>query len=171
MTVAAIVNPSTRQSSERSNETGSVRRRQESDEESTRPAGEGKACRSARHGEYEALRQELPEKSRPARTDGEADRDLPAPSRRSGEEQVGEVRTGYEQHDRDDRQQRDERAAIGRSHIGQPSGRRLGRQRPGEVLFLIGRREVGRHGRRKDPGRDRREVGRELCGRHPGVWG
>jgi hypothetical protein len=56
------------------------------------PGGDQDTKNSAQRGKHDALGQELPDQLKPPRPNGEANRNLPAPSHGASQEEVGNIR-------------------------------------------------------------------------------
>ncbi len=131
------------------------RRRPEPHQRAHEREGETGTGNSAEHPQHEALGQQLRDQLAPARAEGRPHGDLAAAGLSPREQQVRDVRTGDEQHERDGAEQGHERRA---NVANDPLVQRRGQERrvflgPGKLhgqaigdRLQRGRRLAGRHG-------------------------
>ncbi len=118
------MNPNSRQSTGSASATGLVGVADLGDQEARAPDRQQQAGDGARHGEEQALGQELPDQPAVRRAEGQTRRQLVAPRRGARQQQVGDVGAGDEQHQR--RRSRPAPAAA----RGSAGAARTGRSRP-----------------------------------------
>ncbi len=131
------------------------------------------ARRAAAEAEQQALHEKLPRNPRAAGPEGRAHRELPLPRHAASQQEVGDVRTGEQQHDRDrddnDERRRPRQLVVHRAHLDQLRAERAVR------LGMLGREpahdgvDVGLGFRVRDSlaeTRDDRGVRRSAIGEH-----
>jgi len=120
-----------------------VRRRQLSHERLAAPLSDDEAADGTEHRVNEALEQQLPRETATGRAKRQANAELVPARRGTGQQQVGDVDAGDQQHERDDNQQGDQRPLEPLAQSRRTVGNRLELEGIVQELWLRGRR----HGR------------------------